>query len=127
NPVGSMVTELLPYFGKILQHVVDEEQVDLVDGMVVPEHLFRKAYQSVAMREGKKDPATLFYGPTGIPTRHRDGSELRVDIQMRVAGSEGSFSTHEHAVIDDSDDEMQGPAQPELVYAVWITYSRHFH
>ncbi|RPA82105.1 Pkinase-domain-containing protein [Ascobolus immersus RN42] len=127
NPVGSMVTELLPYFGKILQYVVEEEQVNLVDGMVVPEHLFRKAYQSVALREGKEDPATLFYGPTGVPARHRDGSELRVDIQMRVAGSEGSFVQHENAIVDDSDDEMHGPSQPELVYAVWITYSRHFH
>ena len=41
SPVGLSISELMPQFDRILDYLTNEENISLVDGMVVPEHLFR--------------------------------------------------------------------------------------
>jgi protein-serine/threonine kinase len=131
-PDGLHITDILPGFDKVLHLMTDEDKIRLVDGIVIPEHSFRRARGLLAMREGKADAASVFLRPTGLPARHRDGSEIMVDVQMRVVNSERSHSTIDDDVIVEAgeDDEVNGnstsPAT-EVVYALWITYSRHLH
>ncbi|KAG0644128.1 hypothetical protein HOY80DRAFT_879012, partial [Tuber brumale] len=123
NPVGLPITEIIPQFDRILKFITDEDKIDLVDGIVVPEHSFRKAKAVLALRDGKGDAASMFVRSGGLTARHRDGAELRVDVQMRVVMSEPK---DEEAVIIDDPDET-GTGGGEVVYALWITYSRHMH
>ncbi|EOD49647.1 putative serine threonine-protein kinase ppk6 protein [Neofusicoccum parvum UCRNP2] len=82
KPEGLPVTELLPSFDKILHIMTEEDQVSLVDGIVIPEHSFRRARALLAMREGAEDAAAIFLRPSGLPAKHRDGAEVMVDVQM---------------------------------------------
>ena len=131
RPEGLKITELIPAFDRILRILTEEDRVRLVDGMVIPEHSFRRARAILAMRDGKTDAAEMFFRPIGLLGRHRDGTEIRVDVQMRVVKSE-SFRPNdtEDAIEERSEDESEGEdAAPksEVVYALWITYSRHIH
>jgi len=56
--------------------------------MVVPEQYFRRARALLALRQGKEEAAALFLRASGLVARHRDGSDINVDIQMRVVRSE---------------------------------------
>ena len=85
---GKSINTLIPDFDKTLKMLTDEDGVMLEDGIVVPEHSFRKASVYVAIREGRTDAAAAFLRPEGVPARHRDGSELKIDVQMRVVQSE---------------------------------------
>ncbi|PGH17310.1 CAMK/CAMKL/PASK protein kinase [Helicocarpus griseus UAMH5409] len=131
RPKGSEITDLIPHFDEYLKILTDEDDVPLVDGMVIPEHSFRRARALSVLREGRTNAASLFLRPSGLPARHRDGSEIMVDVQMRVVKSETIFSAtqssdiSEHPVLDD---ENRAPvAYTEVVYALWITYSRQLH
>ena len=124
QPDGLHIGELIPGFDKILHVMTDEDKVDLVGGMVVPEHSFRRARALLAMREGKGDAAAMFLRPSGLPARHRDGSEIMVDVQMRVVQSETPTRCDDDATILEED---AGLPTSELVYALWVTYSRHLH
>ncbi|CAO2653226.1 Nn.00g026370.m01.CDS01 [Neocucurbitaria sp. VM-36] len=126
RPEGVHVSKLIPAFDKILHVMTDEDKIELVDGIVIPEHSFRRARALLAMREGSADAAAIFLRPSGLPALHRDGSEIMVDVQMRVVKSEKSarFDTH---VIEEEHGSSQRPKGPELVYALWITYSRQLH
>jgi protein-serine/threonine kinase len=131
-PDGLHITDILPGFDKVLHLMTDEDKIRLVDGIVIPEHSFRRARALLAMREGKSDAASVFLRPTGLLARHRDGSEIMVDVQMRVVNSERSHSSVEDDVIVEvgEEDEMNGSSvspTTEVVYALWITYSRHLH
>lgn len=122
NPVGLLISELMPEFVRILNYLTEEEQISLVDGMVVPEHLFRKANAVLSLRDNKEGAVSVFSVPGGVVAKHSDGSSVHVDIQMRVVISE---SRDEEAVVFDDDD---APADnSEMVYALWVTYSRHLH
>jgi protein-serine/threonine kinase len=128
-PDGLHINDILPGFDKVLHLMTDEDKIRLVDGIVIPEHSFRRARALLAMREGKADAASIFLRPTGLPARHRDGSEIMVDVQMRVVNSEKSNPSIDDDVIVEvgEEDEANGnSAQPntEVVYALWITYSR---
>lgn len=134
KPDGLPVTNLIPSFDKILRILMDEDGVQLVEGIVVPEHSFRKASAFQALREGRPEAATAFLRPDGLKARHRDGFELRVDVQMRVVKSESQAPGHKETVfqVDESDrgqgsSTLENVAQSEMVYALWITYSRHLH
>ncbi len=143
KPAGLSINQLIPDFDKILQILIEVDNVHMVDGIVVPEHSFRKASAFVALREGRPDAATSFLRPGGLPARHRDGSELKIDVQMRVVKSEQQTRIHEETVVEASDeDESEASSvitstasppptfavsQSEMVYALWITYSRHLH
>ncbi len=129
RPEGSLITELIPGFDVLLRVLTEEDKVDLVDGIVIPEHSFRRARALVSLREGKANAASIFLRPAGLPARHRDGAELMVDVQMRVVRSESVFPVGTQKTIEereeDSDDEKV--AVTEVVYALWITFSRHLH
>ncbi len=132
KPDGLPITTLIPDLDKILRILTDEDGINLVDGMVVPEHSFRKASSFLALREGRPDAATSFLRPEGLPARHRDGSELKIDVQMRVVKSEKQARIQEETVVETSEDDSATDdgftvTQSEMVYALWITYSRHLH
>lgn len=126
TPVGLDINELIPQFDRILRFLIDEDGVNLVDGMVIPEHSFRKAKAMIALRDGKEDAISVFSKSSGLPARHRDGAELKVDVQMRVVMSE-SKDREEVMIVDDEDERNGTTEKGQLVYALWITYSRHLH
>ena len=129
EPSGQKISELIPQFEKILNLLTAEDDLNLVDGIVVPEHSFRRARALLALREGNEDAATIFLRPQGLIARHRDGSELNVDVQMRVVRSERS--TANDAVIEEKSEDSESASEEfdtsEIVYALWITYSRQLH
>lgn len=126
HPEGVHVSKLIPAFDRILHVMTDEDKIDLVDGIVIPEHSFRRARALLAMREGSADAAAIFLRPSGLPALHRDGSEIMVDVQMRVVKSEKTPRFDEN-VIEEEDAPTKPVKAPELVYALWITYSRQLH
>jgi protein-serine/threonine kinase len=126
RPEGIHVSKLIPAFDKILHVMTDEDKIELVDGIVIPEHSFRRARALLAMREGSADAAAIFLRPSGLPALHRDGSEIMVDVQMRVVKSEKTPRFDEN-LIEEEDGQSQPTKFPELVYALWITYSRQLH
>ncbi|KAK1916167.1 hypothetical protein P3342_003982 [Pyrenophora teres f. teres] len=126
RPEGVHISKLIPAFDRILHVMTDEDKIELVDGIVIPEHSFRRARALLAMREGSTDAAAIFLRPSGLPASHRDGSEIMVDVQMRVVKSEKTPRFDEN-VIEEEDAPMKPEKGPELVYALWITYSRQLH
>lgn len=126
---GQKISELIPQFEKILDLLTDEDNVNLVDGIVVPEHSFRRARALLALRESNEDAAAIFLRPQGLIARHRDGSEINVDVQMRVVRSERSMSND--AVIEEKSEDLDSASEEldtsEIVYALWVTYSRQIH
>ncbi|KAF3063863.1 Serine/threonine-protein kinase ppk6 [Daldinia childiae] len=126
KPEGQSIANLIPDFDKVLEILVDHDGIHLQDGIVVPEHSFRKASTLLALQDGRPDATSTFLNPDGLPAKHRDGTELKIDVQMRVVKSEKHSSNDSGA----SDDESQGnesDIESEVVYALWITYSRHLH
>jgi protein-serine/threonine kinase len=126
RPEGVHISKLIPAFDKILHVMTDEDKIELVDGIVIPEHSFRRARALLAMREGSADAAAIFLRPSGLPALHHDGSDIMVDVQMRVVKSEKTPRFDENVI--EEEDAPASPAKgPELVYALWITYSRQLH
>lgn len=133
QPNGMDIKSLLPGFDNVLRILTEQDGLLLVDGIVVPEHSFRKAYAFLGLREGRPDATSSFLRPEGLPAKHRDGTELKVDVQMRVVKSEKQTMLQEGTVAEASDGESavtedEFPVtQTEMVFALWITYSRHIH
>ncbi|KAK5664026.1 hypothetical protein OQA88_240 [Cercophora sp. LCS_1] len=135
KPDGMSINSLIPKFDKVLRILTEEDGVHLVDGVVIPEHSFRKASAFLALKEGRPDAASGFLRPDGLPARHRDGAELKIDIQMRVVKSEKQSAVPEETVVETSDEDSGSGessdkvaiAHTEMVFALWITYSRHLH
>lgn len=129
KPEGQSINSLLPDFDKILVVLQQQDGMQLRDGIVIPEHSFRKASALVGIHEGRPDAASTFLNPDGLLARHRDGTELKIDVQMRVVKSE-KHSGHESGTSDDdssADETAVDGVESEMVYALWITYSRHLH
>lgn len=133
KPDGMAIAALIPDFEKVLRILTEEDGIQLVDGIVVPEHSFRKASAFLGLREGRPDAANSFLRPEGLLARHRDTSELKIDVQMRVVKSEKQTMLQEETLVetadeDSADAEDQFPmTHTEMVFALWITYSRHIH
>lgn len=129
KPDGMPIYSLIPDFDKILATLTEEDGLQLLDGMVVPEHRFRRAAAFFALKEQRPNAAAAFLQPEGIPARHRDGSELKIDVQMRVVESEKHVDIIEESDSDTTEghDTRGSVSQSELVFALWITYSRHLH
>lgn len=135
RPEGLLIMDLIPGFDELLRVLTEEDKVDLADGIVIPEHSFRRARALVALREGKANAANIFLRPSGLPARHRDGAEITVDVQMRVVKSESVFAVGSPRTMEkdgtveeqDGDSEDETVAVTEVVYALWITYSRQLH
>lgn len=133
NPDGLAINKLIPQFDKILKMLTEEEEVTLTDGIAIPEHSFRRARAMLALRDGNADATEFFLRPTGLVARHRDGSDIDVDIQMRVVRSERPL--HDDVVTEEKVEEFSegtikndGLADTsEIVFALWVTYSRHLH
>ncbi|KAI1338024.1 hypothetical protein F5Y15DRAFT_425417 [Xylariaceae sp. FL0016] len=129
KPEGQSINNLVPDFDKIIDVLTEHDGVTIRDGIVIPEHSFRKASALVAIHEGRPDAAQAFLNPTGLPAKHRDGTELKIDVQMRVVKSE-KHSGHDSSGSEDESharDEAVREEESEMVYALWITYSRHLH
>ncbi|KAI1148067.1 hypothetical protein F4825DRAFT_114735 [Nemania diffusa] len=129
KPEGQPINALLPDFDKILQVLQQQDGMQIRDGIVIPEHSFRKASALVGIHEGRPDAATTFLNPDGLLARHRDGTELKIDVQMRVVKSE-KHSGHDSGTSDEdssADETAVSGVESEMVYALWITYSRHLH
>ena len=138
RPEGLHITSLLPGFDELLEVLSEEDDGPLVDGMVIPEQSFRRARTLSILREGKANVASVFLDPAGLSATHRDGSTMAVDVQLRVVKSGTIFEgeaveedkkagAHEDNS-DDSDAESdETVAATELLYALWVTYSRHVH
>lgn len=124
NPDGLLVTELIPHFDKIVHIMTDEDKIALVDGIVIPEHSFRRARALLAVREGSADAAEYFLRPSGIPAKHRDGADIMIDVQMRVVKSDRDPIYNETVV---EEEPFTSRAGSEVVFALWITYSRQLH
>ncbi|KOS17106.1 Serine/threonine-protein kinase PSK2 [Escovopsis weberi] len=131
KPDGLSINALIPDFDKVLDTLIGEDGLQLLDGMVIPEHRFRRASAFLALKEQRPDAAAAFLQPEGIPARHRDGSELKIDVQMRVVESEKHDGLDGVAVGSDDgtgEGDLTVPVvRSELVFALWITYSRHLH
>ena len=132
NPNGLHANDLIPQFDKILDIVTEEDEVNMLEGTVIPEHSFRKARRTLALREGTGDAASVFLRPTGLIARHRDGSEIYVDVQVRVVQSirtDGDYFVIEgksEEAVDNETDIAVAPSS-EVVLALWVTYSRQLH
>lgn len=126
KPDGMPVTELIPGFDKVLNIMTDEDKIKLVDGIVIPEHSFRRARSLLAMREGSADAAQYFLRPSGLPAKHRDGADIMIDVQMRVVKS-GREPIYSETVIEEDVEGFTPEPGSEVVFALWITYSRQLH
>lgn len=133
KPDGRRITDLIPDFDRMLKILMEHDDIHLVDGMVIPEHSFRRARAFLALQDGKEDSESYFLRPDGLSAKHRDGSEIKIDAQLRVVQSDPSSSpSFDETVIEERIEEEDGATtkpepQPELVYALWITYSRYIH
>jgi protein-serine/threonine kinase len=133
KPDGRLITDIIPDFDRILKVLVEEDSVRLVDGLVIPEHSFRRARAFLALRDGKSDAASYFLRPDGLPAKHRDGSVIKIDCQLRIVKSDTPNPVPRGNLIQETSDEedhhddAKPERQTELVYALWITYSRHIH
>lgn len=131
DPSGQQINQLIPQFEEALELLTQEDSVPLVHGMVMPEQCFRRARALLAVRHSNEDAATLFLKPSGLIARHQDGSEIAVDIQMRVVRSEKPAA--DENVIEEQSEDSDGVSdssdveKSEMVYALWITYSRQLH
>ncbi|ODQ78913.1 hypothetical protein BABINDRAFT_38761 [Babjeviella inositovora NRRL Y-12698] len=96
---------LLPNFSLFLKEAIKQNNVVLTPGLVLPEHFFRKAFAAYqAKGSGKmgkqmsQEAELLFLNSFGVEGRHFDGNVLKLDVQLRVSGTE--------------------------TFVLWITYSR---
>ena len=134
SPDGLSVNDLIPGFDRILDVLAEDDKVILQHGIVVPEHSFRRARAVLALRDGNADAAAIFLHPPALVAKHRDGSEINIDVQMRVVESERA-GTGESIKLDEktgtpsesASESSHSEAVSEVVYALWITYSRQLH
>ncbi|KAI5961634.1 FUN31 [Candida pseudojiufengensis] len=97
------INEIIPNFTKILSVGIEENvnTLQVVNGLVLPEHFFRK-YDSVLKYQNQtklvETEEDIFFNSIGIEGKHRDGKSLFIDVQARVS------------------------AEDALI--VWVTYSR---
>ncbi|TWU76726.1 hypothetical protein ED733_003447 [Metarhizium rileyi] len=134
KPDGLPIDSLIPDFDKIVDILTQEDGLQMMDGMVVPEARFRRASAFLALKEHRPDAAARFLQPNGLPARHRDGTDLKIDVQMRVVESEKQPNIADETVPEGSDEDEGNRGNgafslphKEMVFALWITYSRHVH
>lgn len=133
SPDGLAIVDLIPDFDRILDVLIEDDKVTLQHGIVIPEHSFRRARAVLALREGNAHAAAIFLQPPGLIAKHRDGSEINIDVQMRVVRSERMGSAEpiveevSGIASESASETSQSAAISEVVYALWITYSRQLH
>ncbi|KAL4873320.1 hypothetical protein BDV12DRAFT_100364 [Aspergillus spectabilis] len=131
RPEGLDISDLIPGFDDYLSVISDEENVPLVDGVVIPELSFRRARTLSMLRDGKANVASVFLEPAGLTAKHRDGSTIAVDVQLRVVKSGTIFPKQREKKTGGENETDDGSEEAvtvtELVYALWVTYSRNIH
>ena len=129
RPNGMFIDELIMNFSQIVDFLAEDNDDFLAEGLVIPEHSFRKARAMLSFRNGAEDAASIFLRPSGLPAKHRDGSDIMVDVQLRVVRSGTVFPTGEDVILEEGSEDgvQQQVGMSELVYALWITYSRQLH
>ncbi|SMN21481.1 similar to Saccharomyces cerevisiae YAL017W PSK1 One of two (see also PSK2) PAS domain containing S/T protein kinases [Maudiozyma saulgeensis] len=88
--VSKPMTTIIPEFNDMIDYIscnYPELDISLSSnrGLVLTEHFFRKVHADM-----NSDPE-YFYASIGIDGRHRDGSLIKVDIQLRVISSSVSL------------------------------------
>ncbi|KAH3669325.1 hypothetical protein OGAPHI_001446 [Ogataea philodendri] len=92
------VGQILPLFPKLVELAIEENpNIMYQQGLVLPEHYFRKL-EAKCRASTEDEQEALFVSSTGIDALHRDGTLIKVDVQLRVMEYEN--------------------------YMLWITYSR---
>ena len=127
---GRKISTIVPNFDKMLELLADEDDVQLTEGTVIPEHGFRRARALLAVREGNEDAAAVFLRPSGLPAIHRDGAEIMIDVQMRVLKSDllgQGFQDGKTKQATNMDDNFKTMPTSKVVYVLWVTYSRVLH
>ena len=129
SATGLPIQRLIPDLAKMLDLLVEEDDVDLVEGLVIPEHSFRRARAMLALREGKTEAAAVFLRPSGVPAIHRDGAEVMIDVQMRIVRNSSLGAGFSETKIEEHQEAEAAAILPpsEVVYALWVTYSRILH
>jgi protein-serine/threonine kinase len=125
KPDGQHIEQLIPGFRDILGVLMEDEKMELADGIVIPEQSFRRARAVLDLREGREGLANIFLRPAGLMAKHKDGSDLMVDVQMRVVKSETTKKESES--VDENDGDSSDGDGGELMYALWITYSKQLY
>lgn len=129
NPDGRHITDIIPDFERLMKILVDEDRIHFADGIVIPEYSFRRAQAFLAFRNNLPGAAKYFSKPEGLLAKHRDGSDIIIDVQLRVVKSDRKVSApvNELANIERDEGVMKPIVSTKLVYALWITYSRHIY
>lgn len=97
--IGKSINTILPNFSEILSSgLKDQSNHQMVTGLVLPEHFFRKYHALLLSASCNQTADDLFFRSRGIDGVHRDGKSLNVDVQLRVI-------------------------LPEI-FVLWVTYSR---
>ncbi|RKF77458.1 hypothetical protein GcM1_219045 [Golovinomyces cichoracearum] len=123
NLDGKHITDIIPNFNRILTHLTEKDAIELVDGIVIPEHSFRLAQAFLALHNSLPAADSGLFRRDGLLAKHRDGSEIMVDAQLRVVKSDTKFRIIDQKVMK-PEENSDLVSSTELVYALWITYSR---
>lgn len=98
---GGSINKIIPDFTEILDlGLADQAKpLDIVPGLVLPEHFFRKYHAWYHHKDSPNQAEQFFVSSRGIDGLHHDGKNFYVDVQLRVISSD--------------------------VFVLWATYSRH--
>lgn len=114
HTTGQHISNLIPSFEGLFQYLLEENDGEFNDGQVIPELAFRAAARSLSDAVPGADLR-------GIESRHRDGSTIFIDIQMRVSSIQQTSATASargsHFTFASGDREDQ-------LLALWISYEK---
>lgn len=106
---GRSINDIIPQFEDMLQHLGQLDDQTFDEGDIIPELVFRTAARKVAGLD-------LDLPLRGIDSRHRDGSMIPIDIQMRIAKA---------IAPSESPEEPQSPGiGEERLYALWVSFEK---
>ena len=99
--INENITKIIPNFSKIVNYIIQSHNKSLDiksddnEGLILTEHFFRR---SQSRMDGNPDG---FYTSIGIDAQHKDGSLIKLDIQLRVINGHilSLWLTHSRDVI----------------------------
>ncbi|ODV87800.1 hypothetical protein CANARDRAFT_193364 [[Candida] arabinofermentans NRRL YB-2248] len=81
---GKSIDTILPKFTKLIEQAIFENpNLMFQEGIVLPEHYFRKSNAQILGKDNN-ERELLFLNSNGIDGLHRDGTLIKVDVQLRV-------------------------------------------
>ncbi|CAB4255310.1 similar to Saccharomyces cerevisiae YAL017W PSK1 One of two (see also PSK2) PAS domain containing S/T protein kinases [Maudiozyma barnettii] len=119
--VNKPISTIIPEFNDMIDYIscnYPELDISLSSnrGLVLTEHFFRKVHADM-----NSDPE-YFYASIGIDGRHRDGSLIKVDIQLRVISSSVSLVWITHSRDVKLDDYQTNANQLSMLKESDLTY-----